>query len=146
MHYLPAIQSESEYLMVFKKALARQLTTNRHLYIGRKREIKNIFLDVRGALGNKQGVTNTIKTEFEGFFRGKINDFGRQLVPRFDNADRKCKLAACQMGQLRAKFEAMATKIWICWRLEEVINGEFHLLMEYVIHQDQVRAQSQMDQ
>ncbi len=65
------------------------------------------MLDDRGGLGNKQGVPNTIKTEFEDFFRGNINNFGWQLVPRFDNSDRKCKLAACQVGQLMTKFEMM---------------------------------------
>ncbi len=89
---------------------------------------------------------STNKTEFEDFFRSRIYNFGRQLVPRFDNADRKCKLAACQMGQLMTKFEAMTTKIWICWRLEELVNGAIHPPMKYVIHQDQVRAQSEMDQ
>ncbi len=59
---------------------------------------KTNLLDARGGLGNKQGVPNTIKTEFEDFFRGRINHFGRQLVPRFDNADRKSKFAACQMA------------------------------------------------
>ncbi len=104
------------------------------------------MLNVQGGLGNKQGVPNTIKTAVENFFRGRINSFGRQLVPRYDNADRKGKLAACQMRQLNAKFEAMATKIGICWCLEELINGEVHLSMENVIHQDQVRAQSEMNQ
>ncbi len=65
-------------------------------------------MDVRTALGNKQGVPNTIKVDFEDF-----NSFGRQFVPRINNPDRKRKLAACQMGQLMAKFEAMAPKIWI---------------------------------
>ncbi len=95
------------------------------------RRVKELF---------KCGVPITIKTAFEDFFRGRINKFGRQLVPGFDNADRKCKLAACQMGPLMAKFEARATKIWNCWRLEKFINGEVHPAMEYVIHQDQVRA------
>ncbi len=77
---------------------------------------------------------------------GEINNFGRQFVPQFDNADSKSKLAACQMGQLMTKFEAMVTEIWICWRLEELINGEVHPPMEYAIHQDQVREQSEIDQ
>ncbi len=45
-----------------------------------------------------------------------------------------------------AELEVMTTKIWICWRLKELINGEVHPPMEYDIHQEQVRAQSQMDQ
>ncbi len=45
-----------------------------------------------------------------------------------------------------AKFEAMATEIGICWRLEELINGEVHPPMEYIMHQDQVRAQSEVNQ
>ncbi len=104
------------------------------------------MLNVQGGLGNKQGVPNTIKTAFETFFLGRINNFGRQLVPRFDNADKKGKLAVCQMRQLMAKFEAMATKIGICWCLEELIDGEVHPSMENVVHQDQVRAQSEMNQ
>ncbi len=104
------------------------------------------MLNVQGALGNKQGGPNTIKTAFENFFRGRINNFGRQLVPRFDNADRKGKLAACQMRQLMAKFEAMATKIGICWCLEELINGEVPPSMENVVDQDQVSAQSEQNQ
>ncbi len=94
------------------------------------------MFDVRGGLGDKQGVLNTIKTEFDDFFQGRINNFGWQLVPLFDDADRKSKLAVCRMGQLMVNFEAMATKIWICWRLEELIIGEVHPPMEYVIHQD----------
>ncbi len=89
---------------------------------------------------NKQGVPNTIKTEFEDFFRGSINTLGRQLVPQFDHSDRKRKLAACQVGQLMTKFEATATKISIDWYLEELFNGEAHTSMEYIIHQDQVCA------
>ncbi len=104
------------------------------------------MLDVQGGLRNKQGGPNTIKTAFKDVFRGSINNFGRQLVPRFDNADRKGKLAACQMRQMMAKFEAMATKIGICWCLEELINKEVHPSMENVIHQDQVHAQWEMDQ
>ncbi len=103
-------------------------------------------MDVRGGLGSKQGVPTTSKTEFEDFFRGRINNFGPQFVPWLDDADRKCKRAACQMGQLMAKCEAMGTKIWICWRLEELVNGKVHPSMEYVIHQDRVRAQSEMNQ
>ncbi len=38
------------------------------------------MLDVRGGLGNKQGVPNTIKTEFEDFFRDSINKFGWQAA------------------------------------------------------------------
>ncbi len=95
--------------------------------------VETNLLNVRGGLGNKQGVPNNIKTELEDFFRCRINDFGRQLVPRLDKAARKSKLATCQMGQLMAKFEVMATKIWICWRLEGLINGEVHPPMEYVI-------------
>ncbi len=106
------------------------------MYKGKKRKIKNAVLNVQGALGNKQGVPNTIETAFENFFQGRINNFGRQLVPRFDNADRKGKLAACQMRQLMAKFEARATKIGISWYLEELIKGKVHLSMENVIHQD----------
>ncbi len=34
-----------------------------------------------------------------------------------------------------AKFEAMATKIWICWHLEEFIAGEVRPPMEYITHQ-----------
>ncbi len=102
--------------------------------------------NVLGGLGNKQGVPNTIKTAFEKFLRGSINKFGRQLVPRFDNANRKCKLAACQMRQLMTKFKAMATKIGIGWCLEELINGEVHPSMENVVNQDQVRAQSVINQ
>ncbi len=81
---------------------------------------------------------------FEDFFRGRINNCGRQLVHGFDNADRECKLAVCQMGQLMTRFEAMAPKIRICRRLEELINGLVHPPMEYVIHPDQVRVQSEM--
>ncbi len=103
-------------------------------------------MNVQGGLGNKQGVPNTIKTAFEDFFRGRINNFGWQLVPRFNNADRKCELVAWQMGQLIVKFEAIATKIWICWRLKEFINWEVYPPMEYVIHHDQIRTQSEMDQ
>ncbi len=47
------------------------------------------------------------------------------------------------MGQLMARFEAMATKIRSGRRFEELINGEVHPPTEYVIHQDQVRAQSE---
>ncbi len=61
---------------------------------------------------------------------------GGDLFHGFDNADRKSNLVACQMGQLMVKFEAMATKMWICWRLETLVNGEVHPPMEYVIHQD----------
>ncbi len=50
------------------------------------------------------------------------------------------------MGQLMMKFEARVTKIWICWWLEELVDGEVHFTMEKVIKQDQVRAQSEMDQ
>ncbi len=82
---------------------------------------------------------------FEDFFRGIINKFGWQLVPRFDNADRKGKLAACQMGQLMTKFEAVATKIRICWCLEELINVDVHPPMEYVRYQDLLRAHSELD-
>ncbi len=56
-------------------------------------------------------VPNAIKTEFEDFFRGSINNFGQQLVQRFDSADRKCTLAACHVGQLMTEFEAMAMEI-----------------------------------
>ncbi len=84
--------------------------------------------------------------ESENSIQGSINNFRRLLVPRFDNADRKGKLAACQMRQLMAKFEAMATKIGICWCIEELIDGEIHPSTGNVIHQDQVRAQSEMDQ
>ncbi len=59
--------------------------------------------------------------------------------------DRKSKHATCQTGQQAAKFEGMATEIWICWRLEELINGEVHPPMENIMHQDQVRAQSDID-
>ncbi len=104
------------------------------------------MLNVVGGLVNKQGAPNTIKTAFENVFRGRIINFGRQLVPRFDNADRKSNLAACQMRQVMAKFEAMTTKIGICWCLEKLINGEVHPFMENVVHQDQVRAQSEMNQ
>ncbi len=104
------------------------------------------MFDVRRGLGNKQGVPKTIKPAIEDFFLDRINNFGRQLVPRFDNVDSKCNLAACQMGQLMTKFEAMTTKIRIGWRFEELINGEVYPPMECVIHQDQVRAQSEMDQ
>ncbi len=104
------------------------------------------MLDVQGGLENEQSVPNTkIKMVFEDHFRGRINNSGRQLVPCFDNADRKSKFAACQMGQLIAKFEAMATKIWNCWCLEELFNREDHPPIEYVMHQDQVRAQLRMD-
>ncbi len=85
------------------------------------------MLNVQGGLGNKQGIPNSIKKTSEHFFRGRNNNFGRQLVPRFDNAGRKGKLAACQMRQLMAKFKAMATTIGICWCLEELINGRFTL-------------------
>ncbi len=104
------------------------------------------MLDVWEGLGNKQGVPKTIKTEFENFFRGRINNFGRQLVPLFDYADRNSKIAACQMGQVMTMFEAMATKIGIRWCLEELINGESSPSMEDVIHEDQVRTQLEMDQ
>ncbi len=40
----------------------------------------------------------------------------------------------------------MATKISIYWRLGDIITGQVHPPLEYVIHQDQVRAQSEMDQ
>ncbi len=70
--------------------------------------------DVQAALGIKQSVPNTIKSELEDLIRGNINDFGLQLVPRFHDLGRKPTLAACQAGQLMSKFEAMATKIWIC--------------------------------
>ncbi len=50
------------------------------------------------------------------------------------------------MGQLMAKFEAMAAKIWMGWCFEELINGEFESPLEYVMQLDQVRAQSEMDQ
>ncbi len=45
-----------------------------------------------------------------------------------------------------AKFEAIATKIWICWYLKDLINGEVHPPMEFVVHQNQVSAQLEMDQ
>ncbi len=44
------------------------------------------------------------------------------------------------------KFENMATKIRIGWRLEELVNGEVGLPIEYVVHQAQVRIQSEVDQ
>ncbi len=80
--------------MVEKNALARRIKTNRHLYKKKKQKIQNQMLNIRGGLRNKWGVQSTIKTELEDIFRGTINFFGRQLVPRFDNADRKGKLAA----------------------------------------------------
>ncbi len=104
------------------------------------------MLNVQGGLGNKQVVPNTIKKAFENFFRGRINNFGRQLVPRFDNVDRRGKLSACQMRQRMAKFKAMATKIGISWCREELINGEVHPSMEKVIHNDKARGQSEMNQ
>ncbi len=104
------------------------------------------MLNVQGGLGNKQGAPNNNKTAFENFFRGRINNFGRQPIPRFDNADRKGKRAACQMRQLMAMIEAMATKSGMCWCLEELINGEVHPSKENVVRQDQVRAQSEMNQ
>ncbi len=63
------------------------------------------MLDVQDGLGNKHGVLDVIKTEFENLFRGSINNFGRPLIPRFDNADWKCILAACQMGQMMGSLE-----------------------------------------
>ncbi len=83
---------------------------------------------------------------FVDFLLGRTNNFGRQLVPRFDNANRKNTLAACQMRQLKTKFEPMVTKIWIGRCLEELIIVEVHPPMEYVVHQDQVSAQPQMNQ
>ncbi len=40
----------------------------------RNRRLKTTLLDVRGGLRNKQGVPNTIKTWFEDFSRGRINN------------------------------------------------------------------------
>ncbi len=45
-------------------------------------------------------------------------------------------------GTADGEVEAMATNIWVCWRLEEFLNGEVHPPMEYVIHQDQVSPSS----
>ncbi len=95
--------------------------------------------EFRTLSGIKQGIPNIIETKLEDFFRGSIANIGRQLVPRFGNADRKSELAACQMGQLMTKLEVMATKNWIGGCLGELVSGEFHPLMEYVIHQDQAR-------
>ncbi len=77
-----------------------------------------------------QRVTNTIQ----------LNNSGRQLVPRFDNSDRKRNLVARQVGQLMRKFEAMASKILIGWCFEKLFKEEVHPPMEHVIHQDPVRA------
>ncbi len=71
------------------------------------------MLDVRTVLGNEQGVSNTIKTEFEDFFLCSNNNLERQLAPWFDDSDKERKLAAYLVGQLMAKLEAMATKIII---------------------------------
>ncbi len=90
-------------------------------------------------------MSQTSLRQFDDFFRGNINNLRRQLVPQFDNSDRKYKLVACQVEQLMTMFEAMATEIWIGWCLDELGNLEVHRPMKYVIHQDQVRAQSEMD-
>ncbi len=83
---------ESGYLLVQKKTLAHQITTNRHVYKVKWQKIKTNWLDVQGGSGNKKRVQSTIKTAFEDFFRGRINNFGRQLGPRLDNGDRKRNL------------------------------------------------------
>ncbi len=69
------------------------------------------MFDVRGGLGNKRGIPNTIKTDFEDFFQGNINKFGCSLF--HSSKDRNSKNVANQMGQLMAKFEAMATNMGI---------------------------------
>ncbi len=63
------------------------------------------MLDVRAALGKKQGIPNTIKATFEDFSQVSISNFVRQLVPRFEYSDRIRKIAACQVGQLIKKTE-----------------------------------------
>ncbi len=77
---------------------------------------------------SKWGVPNTIDAVFEDFFRGSIDNFGQQLSPRFDNADRKRKLAACRVDQLMMKFEAIATKIRIGRYLEELLSLPWSIL------------------
>ncbi len=100
-------------MMRFRKRIVNDLekgtcAPNNHeqAFVQRDETADNIkmMFGVRRGLVSKQGVPNTIKTAFENVLRGRINNFGRQLVPQFDNAGRKSKLAACQIGQLMALF------------------------------------------
>ncbi len=107
--------------------------------MGRNRKEKNMK-NARVALGIKHGVPYTVEAELEDNFPGSIDDLGRQPISRFAKLDGKRKLAACQAGQLMAKFGAMATKSWTGWCLEEFFDAKVKRPMEYVIHRDQVSA------
>ncbi len=81
--------------MVLKKTLARLITTKIYFYRGKKHKMKENHVGCQRRVREQPGYLKTIKAKFDDFFRGSINNFGWQIVPRFDNADRKCKLAAC---------------------------------------------------
>ncbi len=82
---------------------------------------------------------------FEDFFPVSVSNLGRKIVSRFNNSDRKRKLATCQTVQLMSKFEAMVTKISVKRRLEKLFRWGVHPYMEFVLHQVGVRELMEMD-